>query len=270
MRRTVWLALMLLGACVRGPTVPYEPRDRWLKEQPLFFYPARRQPARAFVFFIGNDIGFWKPHAELAVRLSQDGYDVVGFDFKKFISKLPSSEPARDSSFAASIVGLIARARADLQADSLPAIVGGHSSGAEIALWIASRRPPPGLVGVLAVSPRSMGHLFVTPLDVLNKEASGPWAFSTIDATARVAPAVRIALVRGGHDPLRRYDSAFAVAGGPRFQYYDVPLAGHSMRKLLIAGPIIENAVSYLVSQTPAPHAAAAHGASLPKEHTTP
>ena len=270
MRRTIWLALVLVGACPRGPTVPYEPHDRALKREPLFFYPARTQPAHAFVFFIGNDIGFWKPHAELAMRLSQAGYDVVGFDFKKYLSGLPSSEPARDSSFGASIGGLIARARTDLQADSLPAIVGGHSSGAEIALWIASRRPPPGLVGVLAVSPRSMGHLFVTPLDVLNREASGPWAFSTIDATAKVPSTVRIALVRGAHDPLRRYDSAFAAAGGRRFRYYDVPLAGHSMRKLLIAGPIIENAVSYLLAKPPNAHAAAAHTAPMPLEHTTP
>ena len=266
MRRYVLLAVALLAACMRGPTVPYEPRDRELKQEPLYFYPAQSHPSKAFILFIGNDIGFWKPHAELAWRLARAGYDVVGFDFKKYLSTLPSSEPARDSSFAASIDGLIARARAELGADSLPAVVGGHSSGAEIALWIASRRPPPGLVGVLAVAPRSMGHLFVTPLDVLNKEASGRWAFSTIEATAKVAPAVRIALVRGAHDPLRRYDSAFAVAGGRRFRHYEIPLAGHSLRKLTIAGPIIESAVSFLLDDDAARRAALAHGAPAPRE----
>ena len=266
MRRAALFLLILLAACLKGPTVPYEPHDRTLAKAPLFFYPAQSRPAKAFLFFIGNDIGFWKPHAELALRLAHAGYDVVGFDFRKYVGTLPSSEPARDSSFGASIGGLIARARADLGADSLPAIVGGHSSGAEIALWIATRRPPPALVGVLAVSPRSMGHLFVTPLDVLNKEASGRWAFSTIDATARVAPSVHIALVRGAHDPLRRYDSSFAAAGGSRFRYYEVPLAGHSLKKLLIAGPIIENAVAFLLGDHAGKRAAATAGTVAPHD----
>ena len=240
-------ALLALLGCSAG-SKSYLPHDNTLRREPLFFYPAQSNAPKAFVLFIGNDIGFWKPHEELATRLSRAGYAVVGLDIKKYLAKLPAEEPARDSSFSVNIASLIARARSEVGADSVPAIVGGHSFGAEVAFWIALHRPPAHLAGVLAMSPRSTGHLVVTPLDLLNKEASGPWSFSTIRASAELPPHVRIAIVRGASDPFRKHDSLFAVAGGARFHYYPVPFAGHSLRRLIIAGPIVEHAVNWLLS----------------------
>jgi hypothetical protein len=51
----------------------------------------------------------------------------------------------------------------------------------------------------------------------------------------------------GASDKFRRHDPAFVAAGGPRLRYFVVPFANHSLRKLLIAGPIIEHAVEFLV-----------------------
>ena len=247
MSRLLIAVLVVVAGCESGPKVPYVPRDVALRDEPLLFYPARERPARALVVFLGNDVGFWKPHEELAWRLAENGYDVVGMDVKKYLARLPEDEPARDSSFDASIGPLIARARKELDADSLPVVIGGHSFGAEVAFWIALHRPPPRLVGVLAMSPRSTGHLVVTPYDLLNHEASGPYSFSTISAATSIAPGVRIALVRGAKDPFRRHDAAFIAAGGPRLRYFPIPFASHSLRKLLIAGPIIEHAVEFLI-----------------------
>ena len=240
--------LLALAACESGPTVPYVPRDASLRHEPVLFYPARAPHARAFVFFLGNDVGFWKPHEELAWRLSENGYSVVGLDVKEYLARMPDAEPARDSAFAASIGPLIARTRTELGADSLPVVIGGHSFGAEVAFWIALHRAPPKLAGVLALSPRSTGHLVVTPFDLMNREASGPWSFSTIRATAEIAPNVRIALVRGVGDKFRRHDDAFVASGGARLRYFTVPFAGHSLRRLMIAGPIIEHAVEFLIA----------------------
>src|SRR5690242_17455007 len=137
MRNFLIVLLALVAGCESGPKIPYVPRDAALRTEPLLFYPARDRPARAFVLFLGNDVGFWKPHEELAWRLAENGYDVVGLDVKKYLAQLPEDEPARDSSFDASIGPLIARARRELGADSLPVVVGGHSFGAEVAFWIA-------------------------------------------------------------------------------------------------------------------------------------
>lgn len=247
MRKLLIAILVVIAGCESGPKVPYVPHDASLRDEPLLFYPARERPARAFILFLGNDVGFWKPHEELAWRLAENGYDVVGMDVKNFLARLPEGEPARDSSFDASIGPLISRARAELGADSLSFVIGGHSFGAEVAFWIALHRPPPKLVGVLAMSPRSTGHLVVTPYDLLNHEASGPYSFSTIGAATSIASGVRIALVRGAKDQFRRHDPAFIAAGGPRLHYFPIPFANHSLRKLLIAGPIIEHAVEFLV-----------------------
>lgn len=241
-------ALLALAGCESGPKTAYVPHDPSLRDQPLFFYPAQKTPAQAFILFLGNDVGFWKPHQELAWRLSKEGYDVVGIDIKKYLARLPEGEPQRDSSFAASMPPLIARVRHELNADSLPMIVGGHSFGAELAFWIAWKEPPPHLVGVLAMSPRSSGHFVVTPFDLLNYEASGPYSFSTIEAAAKIDPAIRIAIIRGAHDKFIKHDSAFIAAGGARLHRYKVPLAGHSLQNLIIAGPMVEHAVSYLLT----------------------
>jgi pimeloyl-ACP methyl ester carboxylesterase len=248
-RAIVTVLAFAVTACESGPTVPYVPRDPSLRHQPLLFYAAHARHPRAFVFFLGNDVGFWKPHEELAWRLAENGYDVVGLDIKQYLAGLPEQEPGRDSAFAASIGPLIDRTRAEMHADSLPLVLGGHSFGAEVAFWIALHRPSPRLMGVLALSPRGTGHLVVTPFDLMNYEASGPWSFSTIQATSEIAPNVRIALVRGVGDTFRRHDAAFIAAGGARLRYFSVPLAGHSLRKLIIAGPIIEHALDFLVER---------------------
>lgn len=241
-------ALLTALGCSSGPQTAYVPRDPALRDQPLYFYPARKTPAQAFILFLGNDIGFWKPHQELAWRLSKEGYDVVGLDVKKYLARLPDGEPQRDSSFAASVPPFIARVRHEMNADTLPMIVGGHSFGAELAFWIAWKEPPPRLVGVLAMSPRSSGHFVVTPFDLLNYEASGPNAFSTIEAAAKIAPNIRIAIIRGAHDKFIKHDSAFIAAGGARLRRYKVPLAGHSLQNLIIAGPMVEHAVEFLLT----------------------
>src|SRR5207302_9161586 len=152
--------------------------------------------------------------------------------------------------FAASMGELLRRSRHAMSADSLPIILAGHSFGAELAFWIAQHEPPPRLFGVLALNTRATGHLFITPADWMNREASGAWSFSTIDAVKAMDPRVRVAIVRGSHDPFRGHDSAFAAAGGTRLRHYDIPMAGHALSTLLVAGPIIGRAMRFLTDST--------------------
>ena len=158
----------LISACFRPSPAPYTPRDPALAGFPLFFYPSAvaSAPAKAFVFFVGNDIGFWGAHQDLAKRLAGAGYHVVGFDTKLFFSRLPADTAARARMFADSVTVMIALARRELGADSIPVVLGGHSLGAEVAGWIAVHAPPPRLAGVLLISARGRGHLQATLSDI--------------------------------------------------------------------------------------------------------
>ena len=227
------------------------PVDGSLRQPWLYFYPSRTTtPAVGVVLFVGNDVAFRAPHQDLAWRLSGDGYGVIGLDVRQFLSTLPEGEPQRDSTFGVEIAKLMARARHELHADSLPMIVAGHSFGAEVALWIARYQPPPRLVGVLELNISGSGHLFITAADLLMSEASGPDSFSTLTLTAQLDPQVRVALVRGANDPFRHHDPDFVRIGGARLRRFEVPLAGHGLKSMIVAGPIISRAVRFLMDST--------------------
>jgi type IV secretory pathway VirJ component len=249
--RRVPIALALAAGC-RAARAPYVPRDAALRALPLYFYPSAdtTRPARALVFFFGNDIGFWEAHQRLAERLAGDGFDVVGFDVKRFLATLPEPPARRDSAFGAAIVPIIERARHELHAEALPLVIGGHSIGAEIAIWTAAYARPPGTVGILAMGPGLRSHLHISAEDILSKrEPSEPGSFAVADALRAVPADARVALVRGQHDEYAYADSALAAAGGARLRRYVVPLAGHSLKRLSIAGPVIGRALDWLVER---------------------
>jgi len=229
----------------------YIPRDPDLLRQPLYFYPdqgSARHP-KAGVFFLGNDLGFWEPHQQLAERLASKGYAVVGFDVKKFLDRLPDSVLLRDSVLAHDIPILIKRSMHELGADSVPIIIGGHSFGADIALWVEANTRMPGVIGVLALGPTKRDHPTVTLNDKMNLgEPTEPGSFSIADQIRNTPPKVHIALLRGVSDKERKFDLDFIAAGGSRLSYTVIPFASHSLKSLIIAGPMIERALDRLVA----------------------
>ena len=244
-------ALLFLGACFRPAPAPYTPKDPALAALPLFFYPTAvsSAPAKAFIFFVGNDIGFWGAHQDLAKRLAGAGYDVVGFDTKPYFDRLPESDSLRAIHYRDSVGVMIARARHELHADSLPVVVAGHSLGAELASWIAVQAPPSNLQGVLLISTRSRGHLRATLSDIANRSAPAePGSFSVSEQIAALPPTVRVALVRGTDDRFRPADDTLLAAGGTRINKWWVPWGGHSMSNILLAGPFVERALTWTLT----------------------
>ncbi len=239
-----------------------------LRELPVALFPAvaprnsAGHPApRGIILFYGNDGAFTREHQKLAERLAGRGYDVIGMDVMRHLPTLPSITPrARDSAFAASIGPIVERARAEFDAPNVPLVVAGHSFGADLAIWTAAYAPPRETVGVLAMGPGSRGHLGLSQTNPLERlqNPTGPGTFATADAIRATAPHVRVAVVRGGGDVYRVADSALAVAGGARFHRTLVPLGGHAFRRLLIAGPLIDRDVDWLVDSLPARRASAA------------
>jgi pimeloyl-ACP methyl ester carboxylesterase len=248
--RSVALFALLAFGCAPAHSA-YIPRDRELLREPLYFYPATgvsRHP-KAGVFFLGNDLGFWQPHQKLAERLASHGYAVVGFDVKRFLDRLPDSALLRDSVLAHDVPTLIKRSLHELGADSVPIVLAGHSFGADIALWTEANAPVSGVVGVLALGPTRRDHPTVTIRDQMNSgEPTEPGSFA-VDEQIRNTPAkVHIALMRGASDKERTSDRDFIAAGGARMNYTVIPFASHSLKSLIIAGPMIERALDWLVA----------------------
>jgi hypothetical protein len=200
------------------------------------------------VFFFGNDVGFWRAHQQLAERLAVAGYGVVGFDVRSTLAALPDGPPAgRDSAFLARVGPLVAGARAALGGASRPPLVlGGHSIGAELALWTAAHLRPVGLVGVLALAPGARGHLRITLADIAEHgEPVEPGSFAVADEIRAVVPMARVAVVRGAHDRYGGVEAALVAAGARRFP---IPFAGHALRRLLVSTPVVESALAWLVA----------------------
>jgi pimeloyl-ACP methyl ester carboxylesterase len=242
---------LLLGACFRSDPAPYKPLNPKLAAFPLYFYPSTdtKNPAKAFIFFLGNDIGFWGAHQDLAKRLAGDGYDVVGFDVKAYFDKLPDDTLARANAFRDSVLTMIGLARRELYADGMPVVIGGHSIGAEVASWIARYAAPPNLSGLLLISPGARGHLRVSMADLaMSGEPTEPGSFSVAENIASLAPAIHVSLVRGTDDRYRSVDPELMKAGGERMHRWGVPWGGHSMRNIFLAGPFVERAVGWALA----------------------
>ncbi|MDQ2890074.1 MAG: hypothetical protein M3R65_05905 [Gemmatimonadota bacterium] len=239
------LACSALGCPSATPT--YVPKDASLRALPLYFYPASGAP-RAVIVFFGNDVGFWKAHDELARRFAAHGYDVIGVDVKQYINGLPEDHAPRERAFQSSIDDVIARSVRELRAEGLPLVIGGHSFGADLALWTAVHAPPARMVGVLALGPTERSHFYVTAYDRANLgEPNEAGSFSVADQVHNVPSGVRIALLRGSHDRRIVFDSLFQVAGGGRLRYTRIPFASHSLQSLTIAGPMAEGAVDWIL-----------------------
>lgn len=243
------LVALFAVACTPAHSV-YIPRDPELQREPLYFYPAvpRSSHPKAGVFFLGNDLGFWEAHQKLAERLASHGYAVVGFDVKKFLDRLPDSALLRDSILVHDIPRLMKRSLHELGADSAPTIIAGHSFGADIALWTEANARPPGVVGVLALGPTKRDHPTVTLMDKMNSgEPTEPGSFAVDEQIRNTPTGVRISLLRGASDKERTSDAAFIAAGGNRMTYTVIPFASHSLKSLIIAGPMIEHELDQMI-----------------------
>jgi hypothetical protein len=97
---------------------------------------------------------------------------------------------------------------------------------------------------VLALGPTPRSHLTVTALDLANlSDPREPGSFGAAEEIRRMPPGIRIAMLRGSGDKRRSTDSSLVAAGGGRVDYRVIPFAGHSLRSLTIAGPMIESAL---------------------------
>ncbi|HXV17674.1 MAG TPA: hypothetical protein VD758_12890, partial [Gemmatimonadaceae bacterium] len=84
-----------------GARPQYVPRVAALRGASFYVFAPPRTPPRATIVFLGNDVGFWKPHEELGAYLASEGFGVVGVDIRPLLHSVSDLQPpARDSAFA--------------------------------------------------------------------------------------------------------------------------------------------------------------------------
>jgi pimeloyl-ACP methyl ester carboxylesterase len=210
-------------------------------------------PPRALVLFFGNDVGFWRPHHALAAALASDGYAVAGVDIRPLLASLPEGHPARDIACRTAVRELVSRTRSELSLDSVPLVIGGHSLGAELALWSAANAGLTNVAGTLALSPGNRSHLRVSASDILmTAEPRGPDSFGVAEQVALATGlGQRVAIVRGANDKFRSADVTLMAAGGASVRRFGVPFASHSLRDLTLARYVIRDAMGWLLEPRP-------------------
>ncbi len=230
-------------------------------------FPPRSGHPRAVIVFLGNDVGFWRPHRLLAAGLGLDGYAVVGLDIRDVFRELPDDPDARATAVTRRLRDLIQRGydefakvapdttRATTQRPP-PLLLMGHSLGAELALWTAANVRPAALAGVIALSPGSRSHLRVTAGDLLmSGEPMETGSFAVADVVHQLVTNdsdARVAVVRGSQDRLRSADSAILAAGRMNAKRIVVPLGTHSMTDVGLAGWSVRRALAWVLAATPA------------------
>jgi hypothetical protein len=256
-----------------GNAPAYWPRTAALRRPSLeLFAPdSGYGTPRAVIVFFGNDVGFWKPHRRLAAGLARDGYAVVGVDIRPVLGGATDDAGPHAAIVRLRLDSIIEGAYAefaamrtpsapDLAAEpsgrtSVPLLLAGHSLGAELALWAAGSMRLPTLRGVLAISPGSRSHLIVTASDLLmTSEPVGPGSFAVSDLVRTIVterPDVRMAVVRGSNDPLGWADSALLAAGESSIRRFSVPMAGHSMKRIGLAGLVVRRALDWVLVTPP-------------------
>lgn len=243
------VSLATLSACAGSDSPTHLSRDPRLRELYLYDASDTAKPVHALILFLGNDIGFWEPHRKLAMALTKAQYAVAGVDIKSILRGLPDREPERDSAFADTMRTLILRTRRELGADSIPLIVGGHSLGAELAIWTAAHVHIPGMLGVLALSPGTRSHLRVSVSDIMNgPEPTGPASFSVADEIKTLPADERLAIVRGARDEYARGDSTLVASGGTRAHRFLIPFAGHSLKRIATTSFETRRALEWLIA----------------------
>ena len=157
----------------------------------------------------------------------------------------------REKTVGSALIDLMRESLQEFQGNKLPLILIGHSLGAEVGIWAGARISDPKITAIIAMAPGGRGHLTITPSDYLSSSLpSGPDSYSMADQVKVSRPDLRIALVRGAGDKYGEADPAILAAGGSRVKKFEIPFAGHSLKKILIARYVVRDAISWAISGT--------------------
>ncbi|HUB67697.1 MAG TPA: AcvB/VirJ family lysyl-phosphatidylglycerol hydrolase [Candidatus Methylacidiphilales bacterium] len=160
-------------------------------------FPSKKPAVKAIILF-GSGDGGWRDDFEekVARGLQEQGFDVISFDCADY-SQTDYDLPT----LQADMTRIARAAEAPFRGCPPPLIVGGYSMGAEQAVAVAGGpNPPPGIAGLLLISPTSRGRYGLRTLDKMDIPPSGPGTFGLADFAERLG-AMRVAQWHGDWDP---------------------------------------------------------------------
>ena len=216
--------LLLLAACpaqhrADGLHAGNKRIDLRGRAQDVYFYPAASEAREAVLFLPGD--GGWRGFAiDIAKDLARSGFDVYGWDIKRYLSGFTSS---RGTLSERDIQADTAAMAAHLQtARNARLVLVGWSQGAAMAVLAASDpRAQKFFTGVVVVGlPESavLGWRFADDLTYLTKAEPNEPRFQTAPWIAKVAP-LRLGMIHSTADEYISTDAArklFSFAREPR------------------------------------------------------
>lgn len=224
---TAWAAkllLMLAAACSGhkgAPAVPNAvlPTPRGNFSLQLF---APQGEAKGLVLF-GSGDGGWSYFEDKVVRaLADNGYAVVGWDCRNY-ADLGAYDQRR---VAADARAALEKGRAFFRCGDRPVILGGWSTGAEQMVAVAaSADRPPGVRGLLLLSPGERGRYGITVTDLLGVTPRGPDTFALADMGKSLV-GLKLVQFHGEDDDLDQTAWLGGLAVPCKLEVY--PKAGHN------------------------------------------
>jgi hypothetical protein len=157
-----------------------------------------KKPSTKAIILFGSGDGGWRDDFEekVARGLQEQGFDVISFDCAAY-SKTDYDLPTLQADFAR----IAQAAEAPFGGHPPPLIIGGYSMGAEQAVAVAGGpNPPPGIAGLLLISPTSRGRYGLRGVDKMDIPPSGPGTFGLADFAQKLET-LRVAQWHGGWDP---------------------------------------------------------------------
>ncbi len=183
-------------------------------------FPANQEKPKGVILF-GSGDGGWGAWEDFVCRdLQAHGYTVMGIDSSEF-AKNDYDLPTLQANYAA-----IARAGMETYKSTRPPlIVGGWSMGAAQAIAVGGGPDrPPGLVGLLLISPSSRGRYGLRMSDRVDILPTGPGTFAVTDFIPGLN-GLRIVQWHGGYDIVD--SKAWLTQLKTPHQEHDFPGVGH-------------------------------------------
>jgi type IV secretory pathway VirJ component len=156
-------------------------------------------PCRAVILFASGDGGWTSFEDRICRSLSSRGFAVAGWDFLRYAKAGAYDQRMLSADFSAV---LEETKRALGIAGPVPVIFAGYSSGAEQAAAAGAFAPrPPGLAGLLLISPGERGRYGISLSDLMGFTPRGAGSFAMADLAPSLSE-LRIVQIHGEHDPL--------------------------------------------------------------------